>query len=184
MKIINWSISTTALLTLPLFIPATSTFAAQSSQPLSQQRSNQLAQATDDCRRVATSRTNLNVRSSPGGSIIGSLADNTLVTIENAVGDWVPISSPTQGYVSARYLKYCSQPVPPSTTASNTDNCRKVSSGNVLRVRRSPSMESPIIGTLTGGQQVTIDNRGASGWVPIDQPVAGFVSASRLTYCL
>lgn len=182
MKIINWSIATTAVLTLPLTLG--STFAAQSSQPLSQPRTPQLAQATSDCRRVATRRTNLNVRSSPGGAITGSLADNTLVTIENAVGDWVPISAPTQGYVSARYLEYCSQPVPPSTTVSDTDNCRQVSSGNVLRVRRSPSIESPIIGTLTAGQQVTIDNRGASGWVPIDQPVAGFVSASRLTYCL
>jgi hypothetical protein len=82
----------------------------------------QLAQASDNCRRVNTRTSNLNVRSSPGGPIIGSLTDRTLVSIENTGSNgWVPISSPQQGYVFGGYLNLCEEPVPPSETATLLD---------------------------------------------------------------
>jgi uncharacterized protein YgiM (DUF1202 family) len=60
------------------------------------------------CRRVATNGTPLNVRSTPGGEIIGKLRNRTRVTIVNrGANGWVPISAPIEGYVSSRYLTYC-----------------------------------------------------------------------------
>lgn len=60
------------------------------------------------CRRVVTKGTPLNVRSTPGGRIIGKLRNGTRVTIVNrGRNGWVSISAPIQGYVSSRYLTYC-----------------------------------------------------------------------------
>ncbi|HBL10687.1 MAG TPA: hypothetical protein DD379_04645 [Cyanobacteria bacterium UBA11162] len=144
----------------------------------------ELAQASDNCRRVDTRTTNLNVRSSPGGRIIGSLSDKTLVSIENTGSNgWVPISSPQQGYVFAGYLTLCEEPVPPSETATLLDNCRQVAVTGSIRVREEASISSPIIGTLANRQRVTIVNRGENGWVPISEPVRGYISGADLKYC-
>ena len=60
------------------------------------------------CRRVVTNGTPLNVRSRPGGRIIGKLRNGTRVTIVNrGANGWVRISAPMRGYVSSRYLTYC-----------------------------------------------------------------------------
>lgn len=144
----------------------------------------ELAQASDNCRRVDTRSSNLNVRSSPGGSIIGSLTDRTLVSIENTGSNgWVPISSPQQGYVFGSYLNLCEEPVPPSETATLLDNCREVAARGRTRVREEPSIKSPIKGVLTYLQRVMIVNRGENGWVPISDPVSGYISGADLKYC-
>ncbi|MEW5859929.1 MAG: SH3 domain-containing protein [Cyanobacteriota bacterium] len=144
----------------------------------------ELAQASNNCRRVDTRSSNLNVRSSPRGPIIGSLTDRTLVTIENTGSNgWVPISSPQQGYVFGSYLNLCEEPVPPSETATPLDNCRQVRVAGSIRVREEASISSPIIGTLANRQRVTIVNRGENGWVPISAPVSGYISGADLKYC-
>lgn len=144
----------------------------------------QLAQTPDNCRRVATQQSdNLNVRYSPDGAIIGTLRNQTLVIIENYAGDWVKISSPQSGYVSAKHLESCQQPVPPSETATSSDNCRKIFVGGVLRVRQQPSINSPILGVLESGQRVIIKNRGKDGWVPISSPVNGYIPSIVLRDC-
>ncbi|HAJ62099.1 MAG TPA: ligand-binding protein SH3 [Cyanobacteria bacterium UBA8543] len=144
----------------------------------------ELAQASDNCRRVDTRTTYLNVRSSPSGAIIGSLPDKTLVTIENTGNNgWVPISSPQQGYVFGAYLTSCEQPVPPSETATPLDNCREVAVRGTTRVREEPSINSPIKGVLTYLQRVAIVNRGENGWVPISGPIPGYISSAALKYC-
>ena len=158
----------------------------QSSAPGHNESEYQLAQASTPagCRRVGTNGTALNVRSSAGGTIIGSLPDTTLVTIRNTgTNGWVPISSPQQGYVSGAYLKSCTQPVPPSQTATPGDNCRIVSGTTGLRVRQTASLNAPILGGLTNQQRVTIVNRGTNGWVLISSPVWGYVSGAYLKYC-
>ncbi|MBW4575787.1 MAG: SH3 domain-containing protein [Aphanothece sp. CMT-3BRIN-NPC111] len=156
----------------------------QSSAPGQNESEYQLAQASANCRRVGTNGTALNVRSSAGGTVIGSLPDTTLVTIRNTgTNGWVPISSPRQGYVSGAYLKSCTQPVPPSQTPTPGDNCRIVSGTTGLRVRQTASLNAPILGGLTNQQRVTIVNRGTNGWVPISSPVNGYVSGAYLKYC-
>lgn len=191
----KFAAATTSLALAVTAFPAFSTTATvatpQSTQPfvqgqklLQNEGEYQLAQASVNCRRVDTSTSNLNVRSSPGGGIIGSLPDRTLVTIENTGSNgWVPISSPRQGYVFAAYLTSCEQPVPPSQTATPLDNCREVATRGTTRVREEPSINSPIKGVLTYLQRVTIVNRGAMGWVPISGPVSGYMYAAHLRYC-
>ncbi len=68
-------------------------------------------------RYVATQRLNLNVRSSPNGSVISSLKRGTQVTVTEINGDWSKISSPVQGWVSSSYLS--STAVTNSTSSTN-----------------------------------------------------------------
>ncbi|MBE9127799.1 MULTISPECIES: SH3 domain-containing protein [unclassified Coleofasciculus] len=180
-----------AVATFPTTATATNTAVTQNSQPsvseqtLSQNSDElQRAQASDNCRRVSTNGINLNVRATPNGRVVGSLADNTLVTIENrGTGGWVPIASPQKGYVYGAFLALCEQPVPPTKTPTPTDNCRQVSALGGLRVRQRASLTSPIIGLLADGQRVTIVNRGTNGWVPISSPQEGYVSGDYLKLC-
>lgn len=180
-----------AMTAFPAFSTAATVAISQSTQPsalvqnlLQNERKYQLSQASDNCRRVDTNTNNLNIRSNPGGGIIGSLPDTTLVTIENTGSNgWVPISSPQQGYVSGAYLTSCEQPVPPSETATPSDNCRQVAVRGSIRAREESSISSPIVGTLAYNQRVTIVNRGENGWVPISNPISGYISAADLRYC-
>jgi uncharacterized protein YgiM (DUF1202 family) len=63
------------------------------------------------------------------------------------------------------------------------DNCRRVSASYGLNVRQDASEYSPIIGRLANGARVFILNRGRDGWVPINDPVSGYISASYLKLC-
>jgi uncharacterized protein YgiM (DUF1202 family) len=197
-QIINWQAFAGATISMalaitafPAFSTAASTTMPQDVQPsalrqksLQNENEYEVAQASVNCRRVDTSTSNLNVRSSPAGGIIGSLPDRTLVTIENTGSNgWVPISSPRQGYVFGTYLTSCEQPFPPSQTATPLDNCREVAVRGTTRVREEPSINSPIKGVLTHLQRVNIVNRGENGWVPISNPISGYMSASALKYC-
>ena len=190
------SIAVTPLLSLAVTAFATPSTAASKAmpqsikvtppQPTSSQNEgkSQVAQDPANCRRIVTSGDPLFVRSSPDGPIIGSLPNQTIVTLEKrSPNGWARISSPVKGYVSAAYLKLCAQPVPPSNTETPSDNyIRRVAAINGLRVRQEPSLNSPIVGSLADGQRVKIASRGAKGWVPIASPVRGYVSADYLKY--
>lgn len=139
-----------------------------------------------NCRRVVTSGSDLVVRSSPDGPVIGSLPNKSHVMIENRSNNgWVRISSPLKGYVSAGYLKLCAEPVPPSKTETPSDNdnyIRRVVAPGGLRIRKEPSLDSLVVGYLADGQRIKIASRGANGWVPIASPVSGYVSADYLKF--
>lgn len=55
-------------------------------------------------RYVNTNRLNLNVRSTPNGSVISSLKKGTQVTVAESNGSWSRIISPLSGWVSNSYL--------------------------------------------------------------------------------
>jgi uncharacterized protein YcfJ len=137
----------------------------------------------DNCRRVTTSdRAALNVRATPGGNIVGTLPDRTLVTIVNrGANGWVPISSPQTGYIFASYLSSCTEPVVERPTP--TSSCRRVAAKEGMPVRQNPSLNGAVLGTLIDGQDITIVNRGANGWVPISSPINGYVLAVGLVMC-
>ncbi|NEP11689.1 MAG: SH3 domain-containing protein [Symploca sp. SIO2C1] len=148
-------------------------------------RSSTTPPPADKCREVNTQSQNLNVRSSPNGPTIDSLANGTKVTIVNTGTDgWVPISAPRQGYVFGQFLKPCSQtttPKPPTTPT--TSKCRQIQSTGGIPVRQSASGNATVVGTLNNGTQVTLVNRGANGWVPISAPVNGFIPSAFLILC-
>ncbi|NES20929.1 MAG: SH3 domain-containing protein [Symploca sp. SIO3E6] len=137
----------------------------------------------DKCRKVVTPRRNLNIRSTPGGSIIGSLANGTQVTIANITSNgWVKIAAPREGYVFGQYLKPCGQATT-ITQPSTTSKCRQIQSTSTISIRQSPSESATVVGTLNNGNQVTIVNRGANGWIPISKPVNGHIPAGFLILC-
>lgn len=63
------------------------------------------------------------------------------------------------------------------------NNCRRVSASYGLNIRQDASVYSPVVGQLANGARVSIVNRGRDGWVPINQPVQGYVSANYLKQC-
>jgi uncharacterized protein YgiM (DUF1202 family) len=136
-----------------------------------------------NCRRVKTSDgAALNVRNAPGGNIIGTLPDRTLVTINNlGANGWVPISSPQTGYISASYLAQCTDPVIEQPVL--TSSCRRIAAKEGMPVRQNPSLNGAVLGTLIDGQEIVIVNRGANGWVPISSPINGYVLAVGLVMC-
>jgi len=137
----------------------------------------------DKCRKVVTPRRDLNVRSTPDGSIIGSLANGTQVTITTDVSNgWVKISAPREGYVFGQYLKPCGEATT-TTQPSTTSKCRQIQSTSTISIRKSPSESATVVGTLNNGNQVTIVNRGANGWIPISKPVNGHIPAGFLILC-
>jgi uncharacterized protein YgiM (DUF1202 family) len=63
------------------------------------------------------------------------------------------------------------------------DICRQVNANSSVAVRQDASMNSPILGSLANGSQIFIVNKGSNGWVPIYNPLRGYVQADYLTYC-
>ncbi|MCT7978852.1 SH3 domain-containing protein [Laspinema olomoucense] len=261
-------------------LPVTS-IAAPEGAPLDQTQA-QIAQSPA-CRAVDADP-GLNIRSQPGGEIIGSVENNNLIALQNPNPqgqDWVEIQAPMNGYVAAAYLNYCSeaaaqqqpiarvdqqgtmsqqpaqtQPVqmnqpgqmnqpaqtqpgqmnqpaqmnqpmnqpgqmnqpmnqpaqmnqpgqmnqpmnqsgqmnqpdqmnqPGQTQESRTqtegESCRAISSDDGLNVRSQPEVESEVITTLPDDTQVQIQNSGEDGWVPISEPIQGYVAAENLIMC-
>ncbi|NER21900.1 MAG: SH3 domain-containing protein [Symploca sp. SIO1C2] len=139
--------------------------------------------AGDKCRKVVTPRRNLNVRSTPDGSVIGSLVNGTQVTIASVGSNgWVKISAPREGYVFGQYLKPCGKATE-TTQPSTNSKCRQIQSTSTISIRQSPSESATVVGTLNNGNQVTIVNRGANGWIPISAPVNGHIPAGFLILC-
>ena len=69
---------------------------------------------------VNTQSKNLNVRATPGGTIIHSLAKGTKVTVTEDSNGWSYIVSPVRGYVSSDYLAdYTPTPAPTPSTSGN-----------------------------------------------------------------
>lgn len=140
---------------------------------------NQVAQASDTCRRISGT-TALNVYQDPSSSstALGVIEPGRNVTIEgSARNGWVAISAPLAGYMTASSLIPCSAP------KASIDRCRKVSATGGLRIRQEPSTSAEVLGLVANGRNVTIQNRGDQGWVPIEVPLEGYVAADYLVYC-
>ncbi|WP_009543030.1 SH3 domain-containing protein [Crocosphaera subtropica] len=139
-----------------------------------------------NCRQV--SRDQLLVRQKPNGEIVGQLTDEQRVMIANeGFNGWVPIEYPINGYVASQYLTDCETTanLPTSVNEENIttladSNCRQIMSPDVP-VRAKPM--GNIIGKLDQNNQVSIANEGYDGWVPIERPYSGYVTAANLGNC-
>ena len=121
-KMKNWqkSLALTASLSLfaaafPAFSTAAKTEIAQNSQPAG---NSQPAPAGANCRRVTTP-SGIYVRSTPNGTITGSLANGTTVTVESTYSPgWVTISAPQKGVIFDRYITPCDRAATPAAAAT------------------------------------------------------------------
>ncbi len=139
----------------------------------------QVAQASGVCRQV-TARGGLYVREQPNvySRAIGAVPYGANVTVlAPQLEGWVPVSAPLQGYMFSVYLAPCN----PVSTAPVT--CRRVTNMDGLVVRAQPSIDSERVAFVPRGSNVTIANRGAGGWVPIQVPIEGYISSNGLAYC-
>ncbi|BAY11987.1 SH3 domain-containing protein [Calothrix sp. NIES-2098] len=59
--------------------------------------------------------------------------------------------------------------------AQYSSRCRRVMARNGLFVLQKPTVDSPVVGLLDYGTNVTIRDRGKNGWVPISSPVKGYI---------
>lgn len=140
-----------------------------------------------NCRTVNTP--NVDVRSEPGGEIIGRLAQNQSVYIANeGRNGWVPIESPVNGYITAANLKPCSPETANLYPITENDSDFTVPGGSCRRTNQAnvPVFTQPggqIVGQLNAGQTINIANEGENGWVPVETPINGYVDAAKLAPC-
>lgn len=93
--------------------------------------SNNTSTSVNYTRYVATQSLPLNVRASAGGTVIGSVARGTAVTVTKVDGNWSYITSPKTGWVSTSYLS--SLPVT-SSSSSSTSSSYKTSVGSSYKL--------------------------------------------------
>lgn len=139
----------------------------------------QLAQS-GSCRQVVA-ESGLYVREGPTifSEAIGILNYGRNVTVQpGGTERWVRISAPLAGYVYAGWLGTCQAAV-----STPPESCRLVVGNQSTPIHKFPSAGAVTVGTITSGRRVTIENRGANGWVPISAPLEGYISSAYLTGC-
>ncbi|NEP58959.1 MAG: SH3 domain-containing protein [Symploca sp. SIO2G7] len=110
--------------------------------------------------RVRTDGRFLNVRSSPNGFVVGSLANGDQVTLTGRnVDDWLELSD--GNYVSARWI------VKEDSNGGNGGNSSNRvgyvrTQGSPLNVRSCPG--GSIVGSLTNGSRISLTGRSDDGW--------------------
>ncbi len=136
----------------------------------------------------------LNVRKGPSAkyAVVGSLKKGNRVTVSKVSGGWAYITyGKTKGYVSTSYLKAIQSSSPttkpssvsktpskPSTTTKKVDQ-RSVTA-DVLNVRKGPSANYAVVGSLKKGNKVTV-SKVTNGWAYITYgKTKGYVSISYL----
>ena len=93
------SAATLQLVSTPLAGAPTQAVASLSSEPVT-------ATAPVDKRTVTVKMLNLREQPSVGALIVGKLAQQTVLTVEQEAGSWLRVTTPdgTSGWVSARYV--------------------------------------------------------------------------------
>lgn len=190
----KFALINTVLVTLGLSAAPVATFARAETTASSPQTAPLLAQA-NTCRRVTPNIRGLNVRQSPAltANVIGVVPGGSTITLENTgQNGWVPITEPFDGYVSAGYLVYCNSaatdpgidtPVAAAPATGASGVCREVIVRSGLNVRTEPTVYSARVGALPTGTNVTVSGAEVNDWLPISEPIDGYVSARFLGDC-
>lgn len=107
----------------------------------------------------------LNIRKEPSstGSVIGKLSKGTSITVFSKKNNWLEIKySGQRAWVSSNFVQMGSQ----SQQSSKAGNLGTVTASN-LSVRKSSSLNSEVIGSVTKGQKFTILDE-VNDWVKIE----------------
>lgn len=110
--------------------------------------------------KLSNSSSYLNLRTSPGGSVIGSLSNGTTVNILGTSGSWYKVTANGKsGYVSSAYISNSQSIVVTAASAQSaspkTGTVILNSKSSVLNLRNSP-WTGRVISTLSSGTKVNI----------------------------
>ncbi|TVQ52774.1 MAG: hypothetical protein EA366_13840 [Spirulina sp. DLM2.Bin59] len=90
----------------------------------------------------------------------------------------------SSGFATAAFAETVPQSVAATAAISATDpNCRQTNRTIDVLSEASVSAASETLATLVPETRVRITGAGSNGWVPISEPVQGFVIARHLTAC-
>lgn len=128
---------------------------------------------------VAQVSSYVNVRTQPStdSSIAGKLYNNCVGTIVETSGDWYRIQSGTlDGWISAPYVVVGNEALLKSVSTKMATVITPT-----LRVRKSASVDSSIIGLVPGGEELTVKAE-ENGWVSVSiEEGDGWVSGEFLS---
>lgn len=124
--------------------------------------------------RVSTNGGGLNIRSTPGGPIIGFAPNGTLVTITSTSQNWAALN--TGGWVSRDFLAAASSGGSSSGGGGTpgVTTYRVATNGGALTIRQTPN--GTAIGSLPNGTTIRIVRSDSSGWLNLEQ--GGWVSST------
>lgn len=114
---------------------------------------------------IRTSGTDLNVRRSPNGEIIGSLPNGSKVELTGRnVDGWLERTNGS--WIFGQFVSYSTttptpNPQPPIGSSTSAGTIR--TSGGELNVRRSPG--GAVIGAVPNGSRVELTGRNVDGWL-------------------
>ncbi|MBE9098601.1 hypothetical protein [Vacuolonema iberomarrocanum] len=114
---------------------------------------------------VRTNGSALNVRSAPGGAVIGFLPNGARVELTGrADGSWVERTNGT--WISGDWLSATTGSNPPSANVGGPDAAAVVdTNGSPLLVRAQPA--GAIVGQIANGSRITLSGRTSDVWVQL-----------------
>ncbi|NET56237.1 MAG: SH3 domain-containing protein [Symploca sp. SIO2E6] len=132
---------------------------------------------------VKTKGSPLNVRSCPGGSIVGSLTNGSRVSLSGrSVDGWSELANGK--YISSKYISY--ERSTPSRPQNNGNRLPSSASrvgyvktkGSPLNIRSYPG--GSIVGSLTNGSRISLSGRSVDGWSELAN--GKYISSKYISY--
>ncbi|MCT7986436.1 SH3 domain-containing protein [Laspinema sp. A4] len=103
--------------------------------------------------------------------------------MDQAMNQPAQTGQPTDQTAQMEQPMYQQGQTPQAMNQMEGESCRAISSNEGLNVRSQPEVGSEVITTLPDATQVQIQNPGEDGWVPISEPIQGYVAAENLIMC-
>ncbi|MEO1211256.1 MAG: hypothetical protein AAFX78_17165 [Cyanobacteria bacterium J06638_20] len=111
---------------------------------------------------VSTNGSPLNVRSTPGGAVIGTLPNGARVELTGRNdGQWVERTNST--WISGDWISTSDSPTPEPPVGNPATTAFVATNGSPLNVRRTPG--GVVIGVLSNGSRVELTGRSDGQWV-------------------
>jgi len=113
---------------------------------------------------VRTNGTPLNVRSSPGGAVVGTLPNGARVELNGRrSGEWVQRTNGT--WVSNNWLSTTTTPTPEPPIGGPEQTAVVATNGSPLLVRSSPG--GRVVGEYANGTRITLNGRSSGSWLQL-----------------